>query len=184
MNVVALVGSIRKDSYNQQVARFMQKRYKESMNIEMLNIKELPYFDHGLGEDPPDIVKTFKRKVKEADGVLVVTPEYVHSVPGILKNALDWLSRVDKVMIGKPVLIVGASTGMLGTVRCQIHLRQIFAAPGLSAKVLPGNEVFIGMVQNKLDKEGNLIDQPTIDFLDSVVNNFVIFSKREEKRWD
>ncbi len=177
MKIVALVGSTRKQSFNKQIANFFSERYKEFLEIDIPEIADLPYFDQDVEEEPPEVVKAFKKKVAEAQGVLIVTPEYNHSVPGMLKNSLDWLSRVDKVMNDKPVLIIGASTGLLGTVRCQIHLRQILASPGLAAKVLPGNEVFIGNVQTKLDENGNVTDSSTIDFLDMVVNNYIQFSK-------
>ncbi len=176
MKIVGLVGSIRQNSYNRQVAEYMKERYKDRVEIQYANIKELPYFDEDIEEDPPTVVKEFKNSIANADAVLIVTPEYNHSVPGILKNAIDWLSRGQKVMIGKPVMIVGATTGMLGTVRCQIHLRQILAAPGVSAKVLPGNEVLIGFVQNKINEKGQLVDEPTIAFLDTVVENFKVFA--------
>lgn len=178
MNIVTMVGSVRKESYNRHIAHFMKNRYKNRLNISILEIGDLPFFDQDVEENPPEVVKRFKSQVKDADGVLIVTPEYVHSVPGILKNALDWLSRVDHVMHGKPTLLVGASTGMLGTVRCQIHLRQICAAPGITARVLPGNEVFINMVHEKVDERGNLNDQGTIDFLDQVVDHFIEFSTK------
>lgn len=175
MKVAGLVGSLRKGSFNQQIANFIQNRYKDEMDIEYLNIENLPFFNQDQEENPPEVVKIFKKSILESDAVLIVTPEYNHSVPGILKNALDWLSRVDKVLTGKPVLIVGATTGMLGTVRCQIHLRQILASPGLSAKVLPGNEVLIGLVHQKLDENGKLIDEPTIAFIDATIANFKAF---------
>jgi chromate reductase, NAD(P)H dehydrogenase (quinone) len=165
-----MVGSIRKASYNQQVADFMTKRFKDKMTIEQLDIKNLPLFDQDEEEDPPEIVKIFKNKIKEADGVLFVTPEYNHSVPGILKNAIDWVSRGDRVMTGKPVMIVGATPGFLGTVRCQIQ-----AAPGVGGRVLPGNEVLIGGVNKKLDGDGGLTDTATVDFPDTVTDNFVKF---------
>lgn len=175
MKIAGLVGSVRKDSYNNQIAGYLKKRYAEPLEIEYLNIKELPYFDQDQENSPPEIAKKFKESVAGADACLIVTPEYNHSVPGVLKNAIDWLSRGEKVIVGKPVLIIGASTGFLGTVRCQIHLRQILASPGLAAKVLPGNEVFIGMVHEKLDERGNLIDVSTINFIDTVIENFKIF---------
>ncbi|PTL37477.1 NADPH-dependent FMN reductase [Alkalicoccus saliphilus] len=175
MKIVMIVGSIRKESYNQQVADFMTKRFKDKMTIEQLDIKSLPFFNQDEEEDPPETVKIFKNKIKEADGVLVVTPEYNHSVPGMLKNAIDWVSRGDRVMTGKPVMIVGATPGFLGTVRCQIHLRQIMAAPGVGGRVLPGNEVLIGGVNKKLDGEGGMTDTATVDFLDTVTDNFVKF---------
>lgn len=180
MEIVALVGSVRTDSYNNQIAEFMKTRYKDKLKIELLEIRHLPYFDQDEEEDPPASVKDFKHKIKNSDGVLIVTPEYNHSVPGMLKNALDWVSRVDKVMTGKPVFIAGASMGQLGTVRCQMHLRQILAAPGVAAKVLPGNEVLIGMVQNKLDAKGNIVDEPTVAFLDSVVDQYLAFSSENK----
>ena len=153
MKVIGLVGSIREHSYNQQVANYMKERYKGRLDIDYLSMKELPFFDQDEELDPPDVVKRFKEKIASAEAVLIVTPEYNHSIPGMLKNAIDWLSRGDKVMIGKPVMIVGATPGVLGTVRCQIHLRQVFAAPGVAAKVLPGNEVLIGNVHEKLDDQ-------------------------------
>lgn len=175
MKVAGLIGSVRSGSYNNLVANYIQKEYKDKMEIDFLNIKELPFFDQELEEDPPEIVKNIKDSIANSDAVLLVTPEYNHSVPGLLKNALDWFSRGEKVMVGKPVIIVGATTGVLGTVRCQIHLRQILASPGLAAKVLPGNEVLIGKVHEKLDTNGNLTDEPTKDFLNTVVENFTKF---------
>jgi chromate reductase len=168
--VVALVGSVRKESYNLKIVEFIKARYKNVLDIEILNIKELPYFDQDLELDPPSVVKHFKKAVADADAVLIGTPEYNHSVPGVLKNAIDWLSRVDKVMIKKPTMIVGATTGMLGTIRAQMHLRQILAS--VSASVLPGNEVLINFVDKKLDNSGNLTDESTVSFLDKVVSEF------------
>ncbi|WP_078595917.1 NADPH-dependent FMN reductase [Evansella clarkii] len=182
MKIAALVGSVRRDSFNQRIADYMAERYAASMQIETLDLKSLPYFDQDEEENPPETVKGFKRKISEADGVLIVTPEYNHSVPGVLKNALDWVSRVDKVMTGKPVFIVGASPGMLGTVRCQIHLRQILASPGVKANVLTGNEVFIGAVHEKIDENGRLTDEDTIQYLDKVVENYLSFSEKHEEQ--
>lgn len=170
LKVVAMVGSIRKDSYNQKIVEYIKKRYPDLLEIKILKIKDLPHYNQDCELEPPKIVKQFKKSVAEADAVLIGTPEYNHSVPGVLKNAIDWLSRVDKVMNKKPTLIVGASTGMLGTIRAQIHLRQIMAA--ISANVLPGNELLINFVDKKLDDNGNLVDEPTISFLDSVIDEF------------
>ncbi|MDQ0338363.1 NAD(P)H-dependent FMN reductase [Caldalkalibacillus uzonensis] len=175
MDVAAIIGSLRKESYNKKVVEFMQSRYERKMEIEILHIRDLPHFDQDVEEDPPQQVKVFKQRVAAADAILIATPEYNHSVPGVLKNALDWLSRVDKVLTGKPVLLIGSTPGMLGTVRAQIHLRQILASPGLSAKVLPGNEVLINFVHEKLDDHGRLVHQQTISFLDDVVNRFIDF---------
>ena len=89
-------------------------------------------YDQDIENNPPSVVTEFKGKVANADAVLWVTPEYNGTVPGVLVNAIDWLSRVDKVMIGKPSWIMGASMGNLGTVKAQMHLRDILFSPGIS----------------------------------------------------
>lgn len=178
MKLVALVGSNRKESFNKKVAMFMMERYKEKAEIELLPIEKLPMYNQDDELTPPAIVKEIKSRVLASDGILIATPEYNHSIPALLKNALDWFSRVDKVMTKKPVMIVGASGGVLGTVRAQVHLRQILNSPGCAALTLPGNEVFIGTIQDKIDQNGKLVHEPTIAFLDSVMNNFLDWMKK------
>ncbi len=173
MKVVALVGSIRKESYNLQLATYIQKKYQNQFELEILNLRELPLYDQDIENNPPSVVTEFKGKVANADAVLWVTPEYNGTVPGVLVNAIDWLSRVDKVMIGKPSWIMGASMGNLGTVKAQMHLRDILFSPGISSPLLPGNEVYVGAVHTKFDQEGNLTDESTVQFLDTVVDNFI-----------
>jgi NAD(P)H-dependent FMN reductase len=173
MKFVSLVGSIRKDSYNKKLAKFIQARYEAQAEIEILPIEKLPMYNQDEELDPPAIVKEIKQKILESDGIIIVTPEYNHSVPGVLKNAIDWFSRVDRVMVKKPVMLAGGSGGALGTVRAQMHLRQILNSPGVSALTLPGNEVFIGSIQQKVDEAGNLNDEMTIQFIDGVMDNFI-----------
>ncbi len=182
MNIVVLVGSLRKESYNMQLAKTMQERYKEKMNLEIADIRSLPHFDQDEENNPPQSVKEFKEAVSNADGVVIITPEYNWSIPGVLKNALDWASRVDKVFIGKPVMALGATMGMLGTVRAQMHLREILDAPGIQARILPpgGNEVLIGFAHQKFDEQsGQLVDEGTLNFLDSKVEAFIDFVKSQ-----
>jgi len=173
MKIVAIVGSISEKSNNKKLAEFMKERYKDKFEIEVLSLKDIPMYNEDNELDPPSVVKEVKSKIKESDGILIVTPEYNHSIPGVLKNALDWFSRVDRVMVNKPTMIVGASMGALGTVKAQIHLRQILNSGGVAALTLPGNEVLIGSIQDKVDEKGNLTDESTIKFLDKVVDNFV-----------
>lgn len=183
MNIVMLVGSLRKDSYNMRLARFMQERYKDKLTIEITDIRSLPYFDQDEENNPPQAVKEFKQAIANADGVIIVTPEYNWSIPGVLKNALDWASRVDKVFIGKPVMTLGATLGLLGTVRAQLHLREILASPGMQATVLPpgGNEVLIGLAHQKFDEQtGAFTDEETIQFLDSKIETFVDFVQSQK----
>jgi len=178
MKIVTIVGSLRKESYNMHLAKTIQDRYKDKMDIEIADIRSLPYFDQDEENNPTEAVKEFKEAIASADGVLIITPEYNWSIPGVLKNALDWASRVDKVFIGKPVMALGVTLGLLGTVRAQMHLREILAAPGIQAKILPpgGNEVLIGLANQKFDEQtGQLVDQNTLSFLDSKVDAFIDF---------
>ncbi|MGJ9460060.1 NADPH-dependent FMN reductase [Oceanobacillus sp. CF4.6] len=173
MKIVALVGSNRSESYNMKLTRFMKQRYTGKVDIEILPINQLPFYNQDEELDSPAIVKELRGKIKESDGILFATPEYNASISGMLKNAIDWFSRVETVMVGKPAMIVGASMGSLGTVKAQMQLRQILNAPGVGTLTLPGNEVFIGSVHEKFDEEGNLNDESTVEFIDSVVTNFV-----------
>ncbi|MCM3117850.1 NAD(P)H-dependent oxidoreductase [Neobacillus sp. MER 74] len=180
MKIVAIVGSLRKESYNMHLAKTIQDRYEDKMEIEIADIRSLPYFDQDEENNPPQSVKEFKEAIASADGVLIITPEFNWSIPGVLKNALDWASRVDKVFIGKPVMALGVTMGKLGTVRAQMHLREILAAPGIQAKILPpgGNEILIGQASQKFDDQtGQLVDEGTLSFLDSKVDTFIDFVK-------
>ncbi|MFD3270753.1 NADPH-dependent FMN reductase [Paenibacillus dendritiformis] len=182
MNIVALVGSNRTESYNLKLAAYMQKRYQERIDIDIVSIKELPFYNQDIENNAPAEVKEFVQKVGAADAVLWVTPEYNYSIPSVLKNAIDWLSRGEKVLVGKPSWIVGASMGTLGTVRAQEHLRDILFSPGVSSPLLPGNEVYVGSVHEKIDDSGTLIHEPTIAFLDSVVDNFVAWYNKQHAK--
>ena len=172
MKLVAIVGSLRKDSYNRQLAVAIQERYAEKFELEILDIGLLPHYNQDEENNPAPSVVEFKKKVKEADGVIMITPEYNWSIPGVFKNALDWLSRVDKVLIGKPVMTAGAATGLMGTIRAQLHLRQILTA--LQVKLLSpaGNEVLVNQAMNKFE-QGHLVDATTLTFLDEVIARFI-----------
>lgn len=172
MKIIALVGSIRKASYNQKVTEYIKQRYAGKFEVEIYPLQEIPIFNQDFELDPPAIVKDLKEKILASDGVLIATPEYNHSIPGVLKNVLDWTSRGEKVLDHKPVMVVGASMGALGTIRAQIHLRQILQAAGVNNLLLPGNEVLIGAVHTKMDETGKLTDESTINFLDIVMENF------------
>lgn len=178
MKVAVIVGSVRKDSFNRKLAEFVQKRYGNRFEMEILDLSVLPLYNQDIESVEPQEITDFKTAVKKADAVLWVTPEYNSTIPGVLGNAIDWLSRVDKVMIGKPSWIMGASMGNLGTVKAQMHLRDILFAPGLQSPVLIGNEVYVGAVHTKMDEAGNITDEATVAFLDTVVDNFEQWMKR------
>jgi len=172
MKIVAMVGSNRKQSLNMQLTTYMQQRYANKLEIDILPIDQLPFYNQDDELDPPEIVEEIRKKIKESDGILFATPEYNSSISGMLKNAIDWFSRVEKVMIDKPAMIIGASMGELGTVKAQLQLRQILNSAGVSTLTLPGNEVYVGSAHEKI-KNGKLIDEPTILFIDTVIDNFM-----------
>lgn len=175
MNITALVGSLRKESYNKKLAETIQNRYKQHFNLQIADIGILPHYSEDNENNPPDTVNNLKQQISNSDAVLIVTPEFCWTIPGVLKNALDWLSRGDRVMINKPTMIAGVSGGMMGTIRAQLHLRQILASPGLQAKVLPpaGNEILVGNASQKFNEQGQLTDEATLQFLDDVISRFV-----------
>lgn len=173
MKIVAMVGSNRKESYNMKLVRYMQERYVNDVEIEILPIDELPFYNQDHELDPPELVKIMREKIKESDGILFATPEYNASISAVLKNAIDWFSRVEFVLVDKPTMIVGASMGILGSVKAQLQLRQILNANNVSARVLPGNEVYVGAVHEKIDENGNLIHEPTVQFIDNVMKNYI-----------
>ncbi|MCL6446432.1 MAG: NAD(P)H-dependent oxidoreductase, partial [Alicyclobacillus sp.] len=155
MKLLAMVGSLRKDSFNLHLVETMQERYADKFTIEFADIRSLPHYDQDDEANPPAAVRKLHHQVKSADGVILATPEYNWSFPGVLKNALDWLSRGDRPMNGKPTLVVGASNFMMGTIRAQQHLRDVLVSPGIGARMLPpgGNEVLITFAQDKF-KDG------------------------------
>ncbi|MDO5689267.1 MAG: NADPH-dependent FMN reductase [Tissierellia bacterium] len=177
MKVLAIVGSLRQESWNYKVAKFIQERFQDKLELEIVGI-DLPIFSEDMEEKPPQIVLDFKEKVDRAEGVLFVTPEYNHSIPGGLKNAIDWCSRVHRPLANKPCFIVGASTGNVGTARCQLDLRNILNAPGVAALCLPGNHVQLPEVQNSFDENGNFIDSKSEKYMGKVIDAFLEWAGR------
>ena len=172
MNIVAMVGSNRNGAYNLQLAKMMQDRYAGKLDIEILAIDQLPMYDEGDELQAPKIVSEIGDKINQSDGILFVTPEHNASIPALLKNAIDWFSRIDKVMPGKPAMVVGASKDAMGTVKAQLQLQQILNSPDISVLVLPGHEVYVGRVHEKM-KNGQVTDQPTLDLIDTSVEQFI-----------
>ena len=181
IRVKAVIGSTSSTSYNLKLVNFMAKRYKEELEITPVLINDLDMFSVDIESEPSVAVQTFKDDVKDSDAVMFAVPEYNFSIPGAMKNALDWLSRGgDFTLHGKPGFIVGSSMGVFGSIRAQIHLREILSNPALAPILLPGNEVYIGAIHTKLDEEGNLTDEATVAFLDTVVQNFIAFYKNQQ----
>lgn len=183
MKLVAIVGTNANFSFNRLIEKFMAKHYKEQAEIEVLEIGNLPRFNGQRSED--EAVLNFRKKVSQADGVIISTPEYDHGITAPLKNAMEWLgeSAFDKsAMYMKPVMVLGGSYGIQGASRAQEDMREILLSPDLTANVLPGNEVLIGHVADKFDKEtGDLVDKATIVEIDQAFKNFTNFVKQSKK---
>lgn len=183
MEIAIVVGNNAKNSYNLKLAQYMKSRYEEAVSINLVSINKLPMFnvdDLTAGRVDRE-VKKFHEEIESADGVIIVTPEYNHSVPAILKNALEWMSKDFYPFRNKPVMIAGCSYGALGTVRAQMSLRSIINSPGLEANVMPGNEFLLTFAESKFDENGNLIDEATINFLDQCFLRFVKFTVKNNQ---
>lgn len=165
MKVLGISGSLRQASYNTMALRVAQKLAPAGMAIEIADISAIPMFNDDVrAAGEPAAVSELKAKVRAADGILLVSPEYNFSVPGVLKNMLDWMSRPpEPPFTGKPVAIMGASGGPLGTARGQYHLRQVLLY--MDTFVVAKPEVFIGNVQTKFNAQGELTDETTAKFI-------------------
>lgn len=165
MNVLALVGSLREKSYNAAALRAAQELAPEGMQIQTAELAEIPPYNDDLRQQGyPPSVQTLREQVRAADALLFVTPEYNYSVPGVLKNAIDWVSRPpDQPFAGKPAAIIGASMGSIGTARAQYHLRQIGVFVDLHFLNKP--EVLIASARDRFDDQGRLTHEPTREMI-------------------
>ncbi|HSW88414.1 MAG TPA: NAD(P)H-dependent oxidoreductase [Candidatus Saccharimonadales bacterium] len=162
IKILGILGSLRKNSYNKSALEIAASVVPENAEIEIYDrIGEIPLFNQDLEKTPPDVVKELKEKVRSADAILFATPEYNYSIPGGLKNAIDWVSRPygDNAWEGKIVGIMSASISMLGGGRAQYHLRQTFVF--LDMHPLNRPEVMIPSAAEKFDEQGNLTDTHT-----------------------
>jgi chromate reductase len=176
--ILGIAGSLRRDSYNRAALRAAQQLAPEGVSIESFDLEGIPPFNQDEDTHPPQKVIELKSKIRSADAILIVTPEYNYSIPGVLKNAIDWASRPygDSAWNEKPVAIIGASTGMFGTARAQYHLRQVFVF--LNMYPLNQPEVMINNAAQKFDAQGNLTDEKTREFIRKQLIALVAWTKR------
>jgi chromate reductase len=161
MNIVAISGSLRKDSFNTKLLHAMQALAPEGTSIEVADIGNLPLYNSDLEAEYPADAKVLKDAVNAADAVILATPEYNRSISGVLKNATDWLSRPygTNSFAGKPVLIAGVSSGKIGTAVAQSHLKQIMVY--LDAKVVGQPELYLGPATDVFTENGELKEEST-----------------------
>ena len=172
LKVVAIVGSLRKESFNKKLMRAVNKLNHPDIEFDILKIDDIPLFNQDNETNLPPVVAELKNKVSSADGVLLVTPEYNRSIPGVLKNVIDWGTRPygKNAWKGKPTGIIGASPGVIGTAVAQSHLRSVMLALGAIVMGLP--EVYIYFKDGLIDENGNISDDKTKQFLQEFLNQF------------
>lgn len=161
LRVIGIAGSLRAGSFNRALLRAAVALAPEGMEIEIAEIAGIPPFNEDVEKKGmPPVVADLRRRIAAADALLFAVPEYNHSVSGVLKNAIDWLSRGDDQPLGgKPCAIMGASTGMIGTARAQAHFRDLSAA--VNMPVMPQPEVLVAKARERFDQHPELVDEPT-----------------------
>lgn len=165
VKVLGIIGSLRKDSYNRHALLAAAGMMPEGSTMQVVELDGIPVFNQDEERSPPPAVVEFKQRIRAADAILFSTPEYNYSVPGVLKNAIDWASRPygDNAWLNKPAAIMGASQGSLGTARCQYHLRQILVAFNMPVVAQP--EVMIAHAAERFGPDGKLTDEPTLQHI-------------------
>ena len=178
MKIVGISGSLRTGSVNTALLHNAADLLPEGVELEVIDMNVFPLFNQDIEKDGlPEELLAVQKTIAEADGVLIASPEYNYSYTGVLKNAIDWLSRPPyRALNEKPVAIVGASPGQFGTARGQYQLRGLLH--GINAHVLSKPEVLIGGSMSKFSEDGKLVDQKTRDFYASMLETFVQYINR------
>ena len=181
LKVLAISGSLRAGSYNTGALRAAQELAPEGMTIEIAPIADLPLYNADVqAKGFPQPVQDLGEKIRQADAVLIASPEYNYSIPGGLKNAIDWISRLpNQPFAGKPIGMIGASMSLLGAARAQYHLRQSFVF--LDALPVNKPEVFITLAHQKFDETGALTDEPTRGFIFQLLVSLAAWTHKLQK---
>jgi len=178
VNILGFAGSLRKGSYNKALLRAALELVPKGVKLEIFDLEGVPPFNQDLENRPPQKVKEFKAKIRAADAILIATPEANYTLPGALTNAMNWASRPygDNAFDGKPVGVMGATIGTLGTSRAQYHLRQSF----VFLNMLPVNqpEVMVPFAQEKIDKDGKVTDQKTREKIGQLLESLVAWTNK------
>jgi len=178
IKILAFAGSLRKGSYNKALIETAKELAPENTEIEIFDLAQIPLYNQDLEQEMPNSVKEFKRKIKEADALLIATPEYNRSIPGVLKNAIDWASRpsMDNSFNDKPVAVFGATGGgLIGTSAAQLHMRQIFSFLNMHPVERP--QVYITGASEKIEGS-RVVDEQTRGLIKELVNALVQWTLR------
>ena len=172
---IAIVGSNSQKSTNRELLKYMKRHFQDLAEIELVEIKDLPIFKKSADKYVPQLAKDIAKKIEDADGVIIATPEYDHSVTAVLSSALAWLSYGIHPFVDKPVMITGASYGSLGSSRAQAQLRQILDSPELKARIMPSSEFLLAHSLQAFDDNGDLKDKDVVKELDGLFQDFLQF---------
>lgn len=173
--IIALVGTNSDISTNRNLLEFISAHFKDLADIEVCEIKDLPLFAKPKDKQLPQEVKVLSEKIEAADGVIISSPEYDHSVTASLMSALSWLSYGNFPFVDKPVMIAGASYGVLGSSRALSHLRQILNAPELKARIMPSSEFLLSHSLQAFDENNNLKDKAKVEELETIFKDFLVY---------
>ena len=178
MRILGFAGSLRKGSFNRALLRAAVEVVPEGLEIEVFDLEGIPPYNQDLDQQPPAKVTEFKTGIRAADAILIVTPEYNYSIPGVLKNAIDWASRPygDNAFNDMPVAVMGASVGMIASARAQYHLRQSFVFLNMHALNQP--EVMVPFAESKFDEAGRLTDDATRQRVRELLNGLREWTRR------
>lgn len=183
LKILAIVGSLRKNSYNRQLATLAGDLVKEKADFSILDYTEVPFFNQDIEYPAPDSVSNIRNKVKSADGIWFFVPEYNHYFSGVLKNLLDWLSRpiskdMPQVLFGKPAAISGITPGLFGTSHAQDHLVTLISFLNMDIMNFP--RLTIPNVLEQVNQDDKLILSTSYPFLESQANAFIDFLKNKK----
>jgi chromate reductase len=178
VRILGIAGSLRRGSYNQAALCAAKLLVPENSAIDVFQLDGIPMFNEDDEKRLPSLVLELKNRIRRADALLIVTPEYNYSIPGVLKNAIDWACRPygESAWSGKAAAIMGASLGAIGTARAQHHLRQVLVALNLFTVNQP--EVAIADAAHRFDENGNLIHEPTKQLIQELLKNLVDCTRR------
>jgi chromate reductase, NAD(P)H dehydrogenase (quinone) len=180
-NVVVIAGSLRKESFTLKVATALTKLAPTSLKLDVVTLNGISFFNQDLEAAPPADWLAFREKLQKSNGVLIVTPEYNRSIPGVLKNAIDVGSRPygKSSFLGKPIGFVGNSPGALGAVSAVKHLQNIM--PGIAGPIMGAPEIYLNGVGDAFDDKGQLTKEPVQKVLQQYIDAFAAFVEKQNK---
>ena len=178
IKILGIAGSLRKQSFNRAALSVAQTLVPEGVTLTTFELDDIPVFNQDNEKDLPLAVAAMKQAIRQADAILFVTAEYNYSIPGVLKNAIDWGSRPygDNSWTGKPAAITGASLGIFGSARAQYHLRQVLVGLGMPTVNQP--EIMIGNASDKFDANGALTDEKTKALIGKLLKSLVTLTNQ------